>query len=128
MSFGTAIATCLRKYASFRGRARRSEYWWFVLFYLICLAVTFAVAMAVWENNHEASVLIFFLMFFILTIPRISALVRRLHDMDCSGWWYWITLIPFGGIVLLVWSCMEGTDGENRFGADPRAHTADAFD
>jgi len=53
-------------------------------------------------------------------LPAISVIVRRLHDTDRSGWWYWIGLIPLvGAILLLVWFCTRGTSGPNRFGPDP---------
>jgi uncharacterized membrane protein YhaH (DUF805 family) len=52
--------------------------------------------------------------------------VRRLHDVDRTGWWYLLGLVPFlGGIVLLVWFCTDGTRGSNRFGADPKAADAE---
>lgn len=55
-------------------------------------------------------------------LPGISVLVRRMHDIDKSGWWIWIGLVPLvGGIVLLVFACTEGTKGANRFGPDPKA-------
>ena len=55
-----------------------------------------------------------------LLLPNLAVLVRRLHDTDRSGWWYWIILVPLiGGILVLVWFCSRGTDGGNRYGADP---------
>jgi uncharacterized membrane protein YhaH (DUF805 family) len=53
-------------------------------------------------------------------LPSLSVLVRRLHDTDHSGWWYWICLIRFVGLILLlIWFCTRGTWGSNRFGLDP---------
>jgi uncharacterized membrane protein YhaH (DUF805 family) len=58
-------------------------------------------------------------------IPSIAVTVRRLHDTDRSGWWFLIQLIPIvGGIILLVFVCLEGTRGPNRFGADPKQEVA----
>jgi len=133
MSFGTAIVTCLRKYATFSGRARRSEYWWFYLFWLLCVlgsvVVGFIVESALQgRTSRFAGILVVLLVFIILSVPRISAFVRRLHDRDMSGWWYWIALIPLGGIVLLVVGCMRGTRGANRFGPDPLADPSAVFD
>ena len=55
-----------------------------------------------------------------LFLPTLAVQVRRLHDLDRSGWWILISLIPLvGAIILLVWACTKGTDGENRFGSDP---------
>ena len=77
----------------------------------------------------QASLLIFWLAFLIIFLPQISASVRRLHDIDRSGWWYWIVLIPIvGPIIFLVWTCMRGTSGDNEFGPDPLAETASVFD
>ncbi|HHB81462.1 MAG TPA: DUF805 domain-containing protein, partial [Aliiroseovarius sp.] len=53
-------------------------------------------------------------------LPNISVMVRRLHDTDRSGWWYWIVLVPLiGFILLIVWFASKGTTGDNRFGPDP---------
>jgi uncharacterized membrane protein YhaH (DUF805 family) len=58
-------------------------------------------------------------------LPSLAVSVRRLHDRDLSGWWILIGLVPvLGAILLLVWSCMEGTQGDNRFGPDPKAMPA----
>ena len=60
-------------------------------------------------------------------IPSISVLVRRLHDIGKSGWFYWIILIPFvGAILMLVWICKKGTEGENDYGSDPLVTLEDA--
>ena len=55
-----------------------------------------------------------------MTIPTISVHVRRLHDIGKSGWFYWIILIPFvGAILMIIWVCKKGTEGENEYGSDP---------
>ena len=55
-----------------------------------------------------------------LLLPSIAVQVRRLHDLDRTGWWCWIVLVPLlGSILLLVWDCTPGTEGPNRYGADP---------
>jgi uncharacterized membrane protein YhaH (DUF805 family) len=133
MSFGTAISTCFGKFATFRGRASRSEYWWFYFFCLICMVGAYVVDLLVGttvadDKGEFAGGLFFWLVFLVLVVPQISAVVRRLHDVDRSGWWYWIALVPLVGIILIVWTCMRGTAGENRFGGDPLADTAAVFD
>jgi uncharacterized membrane protein YhaH (DUF805 family) len=55
----------------------------------------------------------------ILFLPGLAVGIRRLHDIDRSGWWVLITLTIIGIILLLVWACMRGTPGSNRFGTDP---------
>jgi len=124
MAFGTAIATCFSKFVTFAGRARRSEYWKFNLFFIICviggLILDLAFGTIITDENDEfAGGAVFWLIFLVFVLPLISAAVRRLHDIDRSGWWYWIQLIPFAGpIIMLVWMCTEGTSGSNRFGDD----------
>jgi uncharacterized membrane protein YhaH (DUF805 family) len=109
---------CLQNYVTFSGRARRKEYWMFVLFYTIfAFVLGFVQGLAGMEDPILSG--IFALAMF---LPAISVLVRRLHDIDKSGWWFWIAFVPVvGGIILLVFACMEGTKGTNRFGPDPKA-------
>src|SRR5947209_12237374 len=113
-----AYIYCMRHYADFSGRASRSEYWLFVLVFLIIYAVCFAI-----DYNTSGFgqlmplITIAYLAHF---IPGLAVLVRRLHDVDRSGWWMLISLVPvLGSIWLLVLLCSEGTYGPNQFGADP---------
>lgn len=125
----------IRKYAEFEGRARRSEFWLFVLFELIALfgwAILFGIATAISDGRPGPLAIGIGLMgvvfYLCLLIPRLAVMVRRLHDSDKSGWWLLITLLPFGGIVLLVFYCLDGTRGANRYGPDPKAaNTAEVF-
>ncbi len=124
MGFGTAIATCMSKFVTFRGRASRSEYWFFYLFFLLSIVGAVILDLALGtdiqdEDGEFGGGLVFWLTVLVLILPLVSALVRRLHDTDRSGWWYWIGLIPLvGAILLLVWTCTRGTSGTNRFGPD----------
>ena len=131
MTFVESIRTCFSKYVTWQGRAARSEYWYFILFAVLCylvatvidnvLGTTFKIANP--STGVEQSVgygYAYVLVALGLLLPSLSVLVRRLHDTDRSGWWYWIALIPLiGGILLLVWLCSRGTDGINSYGADP---------
>jgi uncharacterized membrane protein YhaH (DUF805 family) len=102
----------LKKYAVFDGRARRKEYWMFVLFnFLIMFAVGFVFGMM--HMNRPLNVLVNVYQLAIL-LPSIAVGVRRMHDTDHSGWWI---LLP---IVNLIFACTEGTRGPNRFGDDPK--------
>ena len=133
MDFGTAIKSCLNQYTTFRGRAPRSEYWFFTLFMMICLIAATIIDRALgtsFKMLNPATGLqismgygyVYTIVALALFLPGISVLVRRLHDTDRSGWWYWIALIPLiGVIVLLVWFCSRGTLGENKYGFDPLA-------
>ncbi len=120
----------LRRIFSYRGRSRRKEFWYFYLFGYIVLILTRIVEMMLGLNTveetayqvtHGPGVLMG-----IIGIPHVLAAiavqVRRLHDIDRSGFWTLIFLIPIvGSIVLLVFDVLNGTEGENRFGPDPLA-------
>lgn len=113
VTFGQAIRSCYSNYATFSGRASRSEYWFFALYQ--CLGIL--VCLVLWPFGiGQAAFSLFAIGNF---LPTLSVLVRRLHDTDRSGWWYWIGLVPLAGpILLLVWFCSRGTVGANRFGPD----------
>jgi uncharacterized membrane protein YhaH (DUF805 family) len=118
----------LKKYAVFSGRARRMEYWYFVLFNLI---VAFVLAMIDALLGTTTGVSSFGLLSGIYSlavlIPTLAVLVRRLHDIDRTGWWILINLIPLvGTIVLLVFALMPGTPGSNQYGPDPKQATGEA--
>ncbi len=129
MDFMTAVKTCYSKYATFSGRAARSEFWWFVLFimgmnFILTFVDSFLFGtVTTMPGGFEAqtSMPVFSGLFLLASfLPNISVIVRRLHDTDRSGWWYWIVLVPVIGIILLiVWLATRGTPGENRFGPDP---------
>ena len=153
MYFEQAIGTCFRKYATFSGRAQRSEFWWWYLFsflggiiFSLLDAALFGmgpfIASQPFNISHSFGVLgtIFSL---ITWLPDIAVTARRLHDIDKSGWWQIIGLpiiailifavisympIIIGiavvvlfaiAIILIVWYATKGTEGDNRFGADP---------
>ncbi len=107
---------CWKKYATFSGRARRKEYWLFVLFNFIATLVAAFVDGFLGTSTFSG---LYPLAAF---IPSLAVGVRRLHDTDRSGWWWLINLVPIvGNIVFLVFLCLEGTPGENRFGLDPKS-------
>lgn len=115
----------LNKYADFTGRARRSEYWFFVLGNLIIyigLAVIGVLLGGITGSEEGAIVPIALIGIFVLAIliPSIAVGVRRLHDTGKSGWWYLISLVPFGSIVLLVFFCMDSEPGANQWGPNPK--------
>jgi uncharacterized membrane protein YhaH (DUF805 family) len=118
MGFGQAIATCLRKYVDFTGRAGRPEYWFFMLFYYLLLIVLIVIDVIIFAPQTGGLVLTW-LGVLALFLPTLSAGVRRLHDQDHSGWMLLLGLIPFGGIIVLVFMCLPGTHGPNRFGPVP---------
>ena len=105
------------KYATFDGRARRSEYWMFFLFYfLIALAIGFVEAFI-----HLGGILSILFVLGML-VPSLAVTVRRLHDTTRSGWWILIALIPaIGTIILLIFMVLDSTPGDNEYGPNPKA-------
>ena len=112
-----------QKYADFSGRARRSEYWYFLLFYmLILIALSVVDVVLGWFSTDAGVGVLSGIYTLALLIPSLSVSVRRLHDTDRSGWWLLIGLIPLiGGIVLLVFFAQDSQAGANRFGPNPKA-------
>jgi len=130
MGFVPAVKSAFSNYVTWKGRASRSEYWWFVLFVFIGGIITTLLdgllgtqmMTTLPDGTVTASGAGYIYLLFILAtlLPGISLAVRRLHDKDKSGWWYWIILIPLAGfIILLVWFCQRGTVGANSYGPDP---------
>jgi uncharacterized membrane protein YhaH (DUF805 family) len=103
----------LSKYVTFTGRAARSEYWYWILFVVIVSIVAAMIDAALGMGLVQTVVSLAFL------LPGIAVSARRLHDMDHTGWWLLLGLTGIGNIVLLIWFCMKGTTGSNRFGPDP---------
>lgn len=115
MNIGQAVGSVLRQYAVFRGRASRSEFWWYYLAYLIVFAILSLLDQAMGLNGILIGIFAL-----ALIIPTIAVQVRRLHDTDRSGGWWFIGLIPIiGAIVLIVFFVQASTPGDNRFGAQP---------
>ena len=99
----------LKKYAVFQGRASRSEYWFFMLFYTIIMGLLLAAAIAfkgIWGFVFLAALVLLYL-------PHLGVTIRRLHDVNKSGWWYLIVFAPFGIIVLLIFLVKKSTPGNN---------------
>jgi uncharacterized membrane protein YhaH (DUF805 family) len=119
MEFIEAVKSVFSKYATFQGRACRSEYWWFGLFCMIVGFGLMVISRAVLGGTGVLNMLFTLAIF----LPSTAVLVRRLHDIDKSGWWYFIIFIPVIGLILyLFWMCKKGTSGPNRFGGDPLGH------
>lgn len=133
MDFMTAVKTCFSKYVDFKGRAARSEFWWWVLFGIVSSIILGLIPFIgmIWSLA--------------LILPNLAVTARRLHDTDRSGWWM---LAPYGVgflsgamaftgsgalvtivgilafvmfVVLIIWLATKGSDGDNRFGSDPLA-------
>ena len=119
------LGTLKNRYADFNGRARRSEYWYFVLFSLLVNLALYILTFVLGAMNETLAVIGFGLICIYalaVIIPTLAVGVRRLHDTDKTGWLYLLILIPIiGPIILLVFFVTEGTRGTNKYGADPKA-------
>lgn len=112
----------LKQYADFKGRARRQEFWMFLLFHMIILFVL-GLFGGIITTLLDSPIGVFPMVMYSLAmiVPSLAVVVRRLHDQNKSGWMYFIAFIPFiGGIWLLVLLCTEGTRGDNMYGPDPK--------
>ena len=117
MDLSTSVKVCFKKYATFEGRAQRSEFWYFCLFCLLVGIVTLYIDISVLgysvEEEYTPLNTIAYLAVF---IPSISVTARRLHDIGKSGWWMLLALTGIGIILLIVWYATEGEKKKNRFG------------
>ena len=126
----------LKRYFDFSGRSRRLEFWlftvfiWAILIIEMVLLSTIGTALGVIGDKGQDSVfaglfgLILLATWGFLFIPWLAAFVRRLHDSDKSGLWLLIYFLPFGGLVLLVFLFLDGTEGENSFGENPKEESS----
>ena len=118
MGFGDAVRNALmNNYVGFKGRASRSEYWWFVLFTIIVNFIATAFPSDITPN--PTSIIVSLAIFF----PSLGVIVRRLHDLGKSGWWILLAIIPIvnfiGIFVILVFMVMEGEEHTNQYGEVP---------
>lgn len=103
-------------YVNFKGRARRSEYWYpvlcnFVISLVLALLAQLVSFLGILGGIFSLAVV----------LPSLGVAVRRLHDVGKSGWWLLIGLVPLvGGILLLVWACTDSNPGENQYGPNPK--------
>ena len=134
MNLQTAIRTVFGKYATFSGRAARSEFWYWVLFIVlvsVALSMVDGAVIAPMTGQEafapEAGQPLQLLFNLATLLPTLAVTVRRLHDTDRSGWWILLGLIPIiGNLILLWWYIQAGTEGDNEFG--PPAITLDPVD
>lgn len=111
----------LKQYADFNGRARRKEYWMFTLFSAL---ISYAIQGIGFATGIEAFTYLAIIYSVAVFIPSLAVVVRRLHDVEKSGWFWFIVLIPLVGVIwLLVLLCTNGTEGPNKYGLDPKNPT-----
>lgn len=150
MGFVEAVRTGFSKYVDFDGRARRSEYWWWALFQGLLLVVLQAIVIitvfiafvpvltqvaadgtlepeafraTVWLPVAISWALLAIVQLGLL-LPGLAVSVRRLHDTGRSGWWYWISAVPGGSIVLIVFAVQDSHPGPNEYGENPKGVAA----
>ena len=158
----------LRRYAEFSGRSRRKEYWMFflgaILFYILIFALMVAVGGGALLGTEDGAAgmtgalagfgilgIVLIIAVLLLFIPSLAVGVRRLHDIDRTGWWLLVPYVPYilsivfattesvelaaifnlislaGFLLLFVFALLPGTVGPNRFGPDPKGDTGDVF-
>ena len=115
MDIQKSIVTCLKKFATFDGRASRSEYWWFQFFY--ALVAFFAIIIdSMFVDNSLSWGPLEMVSTIILFLPATAVFARRLHDVNRSGWWMLISITIIGLIPLIIWWATEGTKKNNSYG------------
>jgi uncharacterized membrane protein YhaH (DUF805 family) len=132
MSFADAIRSCFAQFATFSGRARRSEYWWFSQFSILAgfvgivvLALISGIVGSILPDSVSGAFtalvsLVAVVGYFMLVIPGLAVFSRRMHDTGRSAWWLLLCVVPFGGIVLLVFACSD-SQPDNRYGPSPKS-------
>lgn len=126
----------LRKYSRFRGRARRKEYWYFNLCHLLIVFFLSILDNSISLLSYDSALrglnlllatlssfasLAYSIYILATIIPSLAVTVRRLHDTGRSGWWYFITLIPFIGFLIVLFFLIEDSQpGKNQYGANPK--------
>ncbi|MGV9005395.1 MAG: DUF805 domain-containing protein [Brevundimonas sp.] len=111
MNIQTSVKTCLGKYVDFKGRAGRSEFWWYVVASIVAATVASILDSMFGKGLFSAVVILGNF------LPYLAVQVRRLHDTGRSGWWLLIALVPvLGMILLLFWWSKKGTPAANAHG------------
>ena len=113
---------CWQQYADFSGRARRKEYWMFVLFNaIVAFVISFILGLIAGLTDIAALANLSYIYTLAVLIPSLAVCVRRLHDVGKSGWMYLIALIPVvGWIWLIVLFCTDSQKGSNKWGNNPK--------
>jgi uncharacterized membrane protein YhaH (DUF805 family) len=130
MGMMQAVRSVFSNYVGFSGRARRSEYWWFTLFNIIIGIGLAIVDISMFGTcttgemsfNCSSGNTLGLIWTLVTLLPGLAVWIRRLHDINRSGWWTLLAIVPLvGWIILLVWACKAGDTGPNDYGPDPKA-------
>jgi uncharacterized membrane protein YhaH (DUF805 family) len=121
VSFGQAVSSCFSQYATFSGRARRREFWFWVVFAFIVYVVAIGLDNAFGITFGGGVGWIYLISALVLLLPSIAVTIRRLHDTGRSGWWWLLALVcGIGAIIVLIFCFIDSTPGPNEYGPNPK--------
>lgn len=123
-TFGQAVKSCLNQFSSFKGRASRAEYWWFILFCGLVSVVLVSVDLVLFsatQSEFFATTGFHGIWNLAMFLPSLAVMARRLHDTGKSAWWMLLYLTIIGGIVVFIFTLLRGNEGSNKYGEDPYA-------
>ena len=128
MNFTAGIRSFWSRFADFKGRSRRSEYWYVQLFLVVTNLAVAGIDLALMDGDLDRFIanggggIVGLIWIFATIVPALAVLIRRLHDTGRTGWWALVGLVPFvGAIVLLVFTVIDSSNGENKYGTSPKA-------
>ena len=125
MTFSPAVSSVLlNKYATFSGRARRSEYWWWYLFVTIVFLVASVIDQAIGFTYSDLTLgggWLATIAAIVFLVPNLAVGVRRLHDTGRTGWWLLIGLVPLIGVIVLIYFFVLDSENDNQYGPSPKA-------
>ena len=120
MNFIEAVTSGFRNCVNFSGRAIRSEFWYWNLFATVVVVVFGVIDERLYPGEQMGAFsVVTGVVSLAFILPSLAVMVRRLHDIDRTGWWVLLEFTVLGVFVLLYWACQRGTPGQNRFGPDP---------
>lgn len=112
MTFSRSITTCFSKYSVWSGRASRAEYWWFYLFTMLLSWMATIVDSSAMDGVRVTSAIVNIA----LIAPSVAVMVRRLHDTNRSGWWFWVVCTIIGIPFFIYWLASKGDEAQNNYG------------
>lgn len=131
MNFTAAIRSFWSRFADFKGRSRRSEYWYVQLFLVVTNLAVAGIDLALMDGDVDRFIanggggIVGLIWIFATIVPALAVLIRRLHDAGKTGWWALVGFIPLvGAIVLLVFTVTDSSPGENKYGTSPKASSS----
>ncbi len=131
MNFTAAIRSFWSRFADFKGRSRRSEYWYVQLFLVVTNLAVAGIDLALMDGDVDRFIanggggIVGLIWIFATIVPALAVLIRRLHDTGKTGWWALVGFIPFvGAIVLLVFTVTDSSPGANKYGTSPKASSS----